>query len=421
MAQFSRRTALGLIPAGVGLAACGGRTLTDLPPSNDPAQIVRTLTEGPAGKRAAATGFVLMRNGEILSSAAFGAASGLSQAEQTAGVKLREFKTTTSFRAASISKVATAVIAAILHLEGHLNLDAPVREYLGSELVPDGSMPPITLRMLLSHTSGLSDPEVYWLHHPHSIDEMISTAIAKRHDRGFEYCNFGYSIAATLMERATKERFDRLVRSRFLQMPMDVGFNWSGVTAKTRRRGATLYRETKAGWEVQVDGPSTLTANKPAILLEDGANLLTYTAGQNGTLFSPQGGLRIDLVDLARLAQLLADAPDLTTPVWTLNAAKTNGVHDGRYFTQFGTGVHIHPANESIWPGHTLWGHHGEAYGLYAGAWYAPQLDISFSYCVTGTPETPPKRSRQHPALNTFTEKLMDAVIAAYAASPAAI
>lgn len=359
-----------------------------------------------------------MRGGVILKSRSFGSASGLSAFERAAGIIRRPFDINTPFRAASISKLATAMIAAVLHVDGTLDLDAPIDPYL--KIAANASpASPITMRQLLSHTSGLSDPDIYWLAHPAHIDDLMAKAFAARHFSGFEYCNLGYGIAATIIERATGRRFDQLFVDLFNPLPMDAGFNWSGVGNLKRSRGATLYRETKNGWEIQVDGPETLAGNTPSILIEDGAELSTYTPGQNGTLFSPQGGLRASLIDLALIAQLLTSSPELTNPIWTLNGDESNGVHDQRYFTQFGTGVHIHPADESIWPGQKLWGHHGEAYGLYAGAWYAPQLDISFAYAVTGTPEIPPARSLRHPALNTFTEVLMDAVIAAYESSPA--
>ena len=407
---LTRRGALGLIPAGLGFSPFRWFRETD----PNPAQMVRDLTVQPRGQRAAAAGFVLMQDGMILTAQNFGYASGLSAVEKEAGVQRRFFGINTSFRAASVSKVATAMIAAVLHNEGTLDLDAPIGAYLPETSFDVGQGADITTRQLLSHTAGLSDPDIYWLAHPGRIDDMIRKAIATRHDRGFEYCNLGYGIAATVIELAAQRRFDRLFTDIFNPIPMDVGFNWSGVGPHARKTGATLYRETETGWEIQVDGPETLAGDTPSILIDDAADLSTYTLGQNGTLFSPQGGLRIGLTDMAMLAQLLTDAPELTTPVWTLNESASNGVHDNRYFTQFGTGVHIHPASESPWPGQTMWGHHGEAYGLYAGAWYLPDLGISLSYAVTGTPEAPPKRSAVHPALNEFTEPLLNAARAAY-------
>ncbi|MEM1086238.1 MAG: serine hydrolase domain-containing protein [Pseudomonadota bacterium] len=407
---LTRRGALGLIPVGLGISPFGWFR-EDKP---NPAQMVRDLTVAPRGKRVPAAGFVITRDGMLLASQHFGYASGLSQSERASSIKRRPFDINTPFRAASISKLATAMIAGVLHDEGTLDLDAPIAPYLSDVALRSRKGADITMRQLLSHTAGLSDPNVYWLAHPGRIDEMMHTAFEARHTKGFEYCNFGYGIAATVIELAAERRFDQLFSDIFNPLPMDAGFNWSGVSALQRSRGATLYRETDEGWQVQADGPDVFAADTPAILIEDGADLSTYTLGQNGTLFSPQGGLRAGLTDLALLAQLLTDAPQLTTPVWTLNASGTNGIHDKRYFTQFGTGVHIHPAEESPWPGQTMWGHHGEAYGLYAGAWHLPDLGIAVSYAVTGTPEIPPQRSKAHPALNTVTEPLLAAARATY-------
>jgi CubicO group peptidase (beta-lactamase class C family) len=413
MTELSRRTALGLIPAGIGLAACGGASA-----STNPAQIVRDLTVARPGQRAAAAGFVVMRAGIILASQYYGYSSGLSAQEKEAGIKRRPFSLHSPFRAASVSKLATAMIGAVLQNEGDLDFDADI-----STILPNLPRHPrypdiaITMRMLLSHTAGMKDPEAYWVTHPGSIDALYTPDLYNLDrvpGRDFEYCNLGYGIAATAFEVATGQRFDELFFNIFNPIPMDAGFNWSRVGTLQRSRGTTLYRETAEGWQVQTDGPETLLRLEPSSLIEDGASVSTYTPGQNGTLFSPQGGLRASLIDLAQIAQLFTNSPQLTDPVWTLNEDASNGVHDQRYFTQFGTGVHIHPADESPWPGQTMWGHHGEAYGLYAGAWYLPHLNISVSYAVTGTPETPPSRSEVHPALNTFTEPLLRAARLAY-------
>ncbi|WOR15070.1 serine hydrolase domain-containing protein [Hyphomonas sp. FCG-A18] len=396
--SLSRRTALALIPSGVLAGACGGFARVRLS--------IAGLVEGPPLERAPAAGYVLMQGGKVIASEAVGEAI----------IGQRAFTIRSPFRAASVSKLVTTMVAQKLHNDGVLDLDAPLA--LSDEIIA----PALTLRSLLSHTSGISDPDVYWLAHPKSIEPLVTrTLLTRKTDASFEYCNLGYGIAATVMEDATGRRFDHLARNLVLARDgLDAGFNWSGVSPEKRATGAALYRENAAGWQTQTDGPDILRRSDPAILLETGASLSTYTPGLNGTLFSPQGGLRASLLDLATIAGRLKYSPELTRPVWTLNEDASNGLHDQRYFTQFGTGVHIHPAAESLWPGQTLWGHHGEAYGLYSGAWYAPDLDLSFAYAVTGTPETPPARSVKHPALNTFTEALMDAVLAAYENSPAA-
>lgn len=388
--------------AGMALSGCAS--------APDPQDLLQPLIAGAAQARAPAAGVVVMKNNLVVAQTALGEAT----------IGQRVFTTRTAFRTASVSKMAVALTAEKLHQDGVIDFDQGVRTWLPwfpSDTVAGAAGP--SLRALLSHTGGMRDPDVYWLAHPGQIETLL-TPSAFRSDTDFEYCNLAYSVIATALEAATQRRFDRLAHDfAFKPMGLDAGFNWAGVSAEKRRNGATLYRESVRGWIAQTDDVETLTHTEPSVLLQDGANLRTYVPGTNGTLFSPQGGLRANLIDLATLAARLKYAPELTRRVWRLNAAESNGVHDQRYFTQFGTGVQIHPADESLWPGYELWGHPGEAYGLYSGAWYAPALDISFAYAVTGSPETPPAGSARHPSLNTMTDILMDAVIAAYAASPA--
>ncbi|NQY13867.1 MAG: beta-lactamase family protein [Henriciella sp.] len=403
LSGLTRRHLLGAVPfAALVSSGCGS--------AQRPEDILSQLIDGPALARAPAAGFVIMKNNLVIAQAAVGEAH----------LGERAFTTRTALRAASISKLAVALTAEKLHHDGAVDFDKGIRNWLpfyppDTVAGPDGP----SLRALLSHTGGMKDPEIYWVEHPGQIETLL-TRDAFRASLDFEYCNLAYGVVASALEVATQRRFDRLARDLVLKpMGLDAGFNWSGVSTGKMQSGATLYRETTRGWVAQTDDTDILNGESPFALKQDGADLNAYEPGTNGTLFSPQGGLRASLMDLATIAGRLAYAPELTRRVWQLDAGESNGVHDQRYFTEFGTGVQIHPATESLWPGYELWGHPGEAYGLYSGAWFVPALDISFAYAVTGTPETPPPRSAKHPALNTFTERLMDAVIAAYAASPA--
>ncbi len=402
-ASLTRRGLLASLPASAFL-------LTSCRPEPTAEQLVQMLISAPDAYRAPAAGIVVMQNNLVIAQAAAGEAD----------VGVRPFTTRSALRAASISKLVVALTAEKLHRDGVLDLDKGVRgwlPYFPADTAAGQDGP--SLRALLSHTSGMKDPEAYWLAHPGNMETLL-TRDAFRESTDFEYCNLGYGIVATVIELATQRRFDRVARDIVLKpMGLDAGFNWSGVSPEKRRDGATLYRNFGNGWASQIDDRDMLRDTAPSVLLDEDAELSTYQPGTNGTLFSPQGGLRANLIDLATIAARLKYAPELTRPIWSLNQAQTNGVHDERYFTHFGTGVQIHPAEESPWPGIELWGHPGEAYGLYSGAWFAPELNISFAYAVTGTPDGTPDRSARHPALNVFTEVLMDAVMKAYAASPA--
>ena len=402
--SLTRRSVLTALPASTLLLSSCEQT-----PSAQ--ALLEGLVSARELNRAPAAGIVVMRDNIVIAKASAG----------DAVVGERPFSTRTALRAASISKVAVALTAEKLHRDGVVDMDKGVRTWLPfypSDTVAGKSGP--TLRALLSHTGGMKDPDVYWMPLPGSIESLL-TYDAFKDSTQFEYCNLAYGVVATALEAATQRRFDWLSRDFvFKPMGLDVGFNWSGVSTEKKRAGATLYREFGTGWAAQTDDRDMLRDTEPFILKDDGADLRNYAIGTNGTLFSPQGGLRASLIDLATLAARLKYAPELTRTVWSLNQTESNGVHDQRYFTKFGTGVQIHPAEESLWPGYELWGHPGEAYGLYSGAWYVPDLEISFAYAVTGTPNEPPPRSTRHPSLNTFTDVLMEAVIAAYEASPAA-
>jgi CubicO group peptidase (beta-lactamase class C family) len=69
----------------------------------------------------------------------------------------------TMYRMASISKLVTTLGVMKLVEDGKLALDADVSEYLGYKLRnPNFPADPITLRMLLSHTSSLRDDAGYY-------------------------------------------------------------------------------------------------------------------------------------------------------------------------------------------------------------------------------------------------------------------
>ena len=61
----------------------------------------------------------------------------------------------TIFEAGSVSKQFTAAAVLLLARDGKLSLDDPVRKYVPE--LPDYSGPPLTVRHVLTHTSGLRD------------------------------------------------------------------------------------------------------------------------------------------------------------------------------------------------------------------------------------------------------------------------
>ncbi len=402
--------------AGLTLTACAHRP----DPLRTPAASARRRIEDLVySAMVPAAGLVVRQRGEVI----FAHAEGLAQGAAGEADAV-PFTPRSPMRIASVSKMAVALTAHRLAERGVLDLDADIRAAFNPPLInphfPDAS---ITLRHLLSHTAGLEDPEVYWQPLPGSIEKLFTPTMWRTPDWGppgvgFRYCNFGYGLAGAILEKQTGERFDRLAAREVLgPLGLDAGFNWSGVSREKRRKGASLYsREAEGSWQVEADGPANLAGSDPALLMDDGARLTDYIPGTNGTLFSPQGGLRASLEDMAILARAAAQDAAMARPVWRFDPAGPNGDDEQLYFETFTTGAQIHEANASPIPGVKLIGHHGEAYGLYSGAFHAPALDAEIAFAVTGTSVPGRDRSPHHPVIVKATEPLWAAAATLLAA-----
>ncbi|MEO0881196.1 MAG: serine hydrolase domain-containing protein [Pseudomonadota bacterium] len=420
MAHFTRRALVASAPLILVPSLAGCTFNTHRGPSRATADVaLRTLIGDGAERALPAAGYVVMKDGEILASAVSGDAAGLDPLE---GAARRPFTVETPFRAASISKMAVALTALAVAQDGTLGLDEDLTDLFPALPAPPNASGGLTMRQLLAHTSTIQDPAEYWVPAPGNIRELIDARMfrsatpdggpfAYKPGEWLEYANFNYGIAATALELATQQRFDVLVRDKvILPLRLEAGFNWSGVWYNRRQAGATLYRKGPQGWTVQTDGPDILNSTGPFFLSDGDYDLANYELGSNGTLFGPQGGLRASLIDLARLAAVVGRTPDLTDEVWRLNADASNGYHEDKVFQSFGTGVFRHEPAVSAWPGQTMLGHHGEAYGLYAGAWHLPQKGIEIAYAVTGTPEGPQPGGGVHPAFNVWEQSIVNII-----------
>ncbi len=132
----------------------------------------------------------------------------------------------TIFESGSVAKQFTAAAVILLSLEGKLGLDDPVRKYI-PELPDYGA--PVTIRQLLNHTAGLRDwGSVLALTGFGRGDRMVSQALAMdviTRQKGldftpgaeYSYSNSGYQLAATIVERVSKQGFPAFTEERFFK------------------------------------------------------------------------------------------------------------------------------------------------------------------------------------------------------------
>jgi len=317
-------------------------------------------------------------------------------------------------RIASISKLVTAIGAMRLVEAGKLDLDADVSKYLGytfrNPAFPDK---PITLRQLLSHRSSLTDTIDYVLPLDGDMRKILADTRAwdAEHAPGtyFRYVNFNFPVIAAVMERATGERFDRLM-DRLVIRPLKLKacYQWDTCDDATIARGVVLYRDGK----VTRDDNHGLRPACPVTPATDGScDLSRWVAGRNGAIFAPQSGLHISMPDLARIGRLLmlggkvdgvrlltpASVRTMITPAWTYDG--TNGDIGEGWACSYGLGVIVtaNPAtgcrDDPFGDARPRFGHLGEAYGLRSGLFVDPARGVGVAYFATDVPNEPGAKS----------------------------
>lgn len=131
-----------------------------------------------------------------------------------------EVNENTIFRLASVSKSVTGVLAGILDDENIINLDDKVVDYLPNfELKTPQSTQQLTIRHLLSHTSGLV-PHAYDLmvedHVPLKkiIERLDEVDITAPPGQLYGYQNVLYSIYDPITESKTHKPFNSLIKEK---------------------------------------------------------------------------------------------------------------------------------------------------------------------------------------------------------------
>lgn len=319
-------------------------------------------------------------------------------------------------RVASVSKLVVALAVLRLAEEGRVDLDADVSDRLGWTLRnPAHPGVPVTLRMLLSHTSSIQDEgDNYVIPLGRTVRDVVGRleAFDRQHAPGtfFRYSNLNFPIVASLLEQATGERFDRLVRRTVLTpLGLDACFNWSGCSDAKLARAVVLYRPdgSVARDDLRGRGPDC-----PVATTGPGCDLAGYELGSNGALFSPQGGLRASPTDLAIIGRMLLNGGRhrgraflnqrsvalLTRPVWVFDGS--NGDTFDGFYCAYGLATQSLPTaapgcrDELFGRSRRMAGHAGEAYGLRSGLWIDLVREVGIAYYAANNPAEPaPGRS----------------------------
>jgi CubicO group peptidase (beta-lactamase class C family) len=326
-------------------------------------------------------------------------------------------------RIASISKLHVALGVMRLVEQGRLDLDEDVSKRLGWTL-RNPSFPdrPITLRLLLSHRSSLRDDVSYALPLGMTVEKAVAAPEAwdKAHPPGafFRYSNLGFPVVASIMEKSTGERFDRLMDRLVLKpLGLEACFNWTTCSPRAIARAAVLYAPDGSAVRDDLKGRRPNCPVVPAV--DGGCDLSGYRLGTNGALFSPQGGLRISVRDLAKVGamllrkgrlpdgrRLLAEASlaEMERLHWRFDGG--NGDSEGNFYCGYGLAVQVlaqcAPKDDPFGDSRQRLGHAGDAYGLRSGLWIDPIRGTGIAYFATGLGDEPPRGRSAYRAIEEW-------------------
>ena len=278
----------------------------------------------------------------------------------------------TIYRIASPTKTIVSMIAHRLVDDGLLDLEADISDYLGYKVRhPDYPDTPVTVRMLLSHTSALKD--VDYRENPTDLQKHLTSGNAftsAKPGKNFVYNNFAYSVLGTVIELAANDNITDMAEE-FLFGPM-------GITASFIR--GRVAEET-FGILYTVSGSVGLN-------MVENQGKGGYSKKPGYSMFCFPGGLFISASDYARLLSVLMNdgtyrgqqiiSPEAVASIQEVQFKRGNGIQQCLPVWR----------KDGLYGQSPLYYHTGSAYGVYALYAYNPEADTAVVVITSGAAGT---------------------------------
>ena len=267
----------------------------------------------------------------------------------------------TVFQIGSNTKLMTTTLIMQLVEAGRADLDAPVRRYVPSlELAVPGAADEITLRHLLTHTSGIEGD--YFADFGRGDDaiaryvgSLATVGLIHRPGQLWSYCNSGFVLAGYVVEQLTGQPFGQVLQERICE-PLGLG----SVTVLAEEM---IARRCAVGHQ---PGPGGVPTVPPVVIM--------------GMASAPAGSRTVstaaDLTAFARLHLGDGTAPDGTR---LLSAASVAAMQQAQADRPAGTDA---PAAQGLgwmladWSGTRVLGHGGETIGQTSFLQALPDRDL---------------------------------------------
>ena len=287
----------------------------------------------------------------------------------------------TIFRAASITKMVTAVGAMRLIERGVLNMQEPIETYLGFPVRnPLHSDQQITLYQLLSHTSSLCDGPGYEqaLHSPISLQTLLSDPknyIQTAPGEAFRYSNLGAGMVGSVMECATKRSLEALMQELVLE-PLGMNASYTLKHWPDAALAANIYRVLPSRRRPVFDAAKRFETADP-LLTPDPEHHYLIAAGN---LFTDAASLGKLLCVLAR-----GGSPLLSPESMALMQMPVAAYGQHAPFMHHCLGLSL-VEDQKLCPGR-VFGHQGFAYGAAEGVFYQESTGNGLVFLNSGASE----------------------------------
>ena len=283
------------------------------------------------------------------------------------------------FRIASISKSFTATGIMQLVEQGKLDLEADVSDILGFKVRnPKYPKVPVTVRMLLSHSSSMNDYNGYFSLNSINPDSSKTWKTAwNDYEPGtkYEYCNMGFNTLGTIIEIVSGERFDQYIVNHIMK-PLGVYAGYE-IASLDSSKFVKLYEyDTEKGTFV----------NSPDAYAPRTKEIANYVMGKSTPIFSPTGGVKISAQDLAKVMMMHMGLGTLdSTTIINKESAELmqSQIIPTNEEGTTGYGFAICTADKLL-DGVTMIGHTGSAYGVYTAMFWDAERKFGFVVMTNG-------------------------------------
>jgi len=281
------------------------------------------------------------------------------------------------FRIASISKSFSATAVMKLVEQGRLSLDADFGKLIGFPIRnPKHPDRIITLKMVLSHTSGINDSQGYFnldVINPAKNNNWARCYNDYAPGEGYQYCNLNFNMLGAVLEKATSIRFDNFIRQQIIT-PLGLNAGYC-VDSLNNELFATLY---------ELDSATKMFKAATSAYAPRREEIVNYVMGYSTPIFSPTGGMKISAVDLAKYMMMHMNfGKNKTGKGRRIISKKSARLMQSVVAVKEGYGLALWNTDKLI-KGKTLIGHTGSAYGLYSAMFFDPKKKFGFVVITNG-------------------------------------